>query len=73
VDRVRPKDIVAVICNEGGLKGDRIGRIDLLDRISVVEVPSSEIDALVSALSNTKVRGRWLKPRHADDWDFANR
>ena len=73
VDHVRPKDIVAVICNEGGLKGDRIGRIDLLDRISVVEVPSSEIDALVSALSNTKVRGRWLKPRHADDWDFANR
>ncbi len=73
MDRVRPKDLVAVICNEGGLKGDKIGRIDLLDRISVVEVPTSEVESLVAALSNTKVRGRWLKPRHADDWEFANR
>jgi ATP-dependent RNA helicase DeaD len=73
VDRVRPKDLVAVVCNEGGLKGDKIGQIDLLDRISVVEVPTADIAMLLSALSGSRIRGRWLKPRHADDWDFAPR
>ena len=73
MDRVRPKDLVAAICNDGGLNGNKIGRIDLLDKISVIEVPSSEINGLVSALSNSKFRGRKLKPRHADDWEFAYR
>ena len=73
MDRVRPKDLVGAICNEGGLDGNMIGRIDVLDKISVIEVPSSEIEGLVNNLSKSKFRGRWLKPRHADDWEFSSR
>ncbi|DAC23556.1 MAG TPA: hypothetical protein HA345_03645, partial [Candidatus Thalassarchaeaceae archaeon] len=72
-DRIRPKDLVGAICNDGGLDGNMIGRIDVLDKISVIEVPSSEIDRLVTNLSKSKFRGRWLKPRHADDWEFSFR
>ncbi len=72
VDDLRPGDIVGMLANEGGLRGDQVGRIDLLPRMSVVEVPAREMPRLLGQLERTKMRGQWIRPREAEDWRFKN-
>ena len=60
-DGLRPGDLVGAITNEAGLNGKQIGVIDLLDRTAFVEVPISEGQRVVDALSNTKIRSRRVK------------
>ncbi len=70
MDNVRPNAIVGVLCNAGGLRGEDIGRIDILDRMSVVEVPAAEADRVVAAMAKVRLSGRPVMPRIADDWRF---
>ncbi len=70
MDNVRPGDLVGMLANEGGLRGDQVGRIDLLPRMSVVEIPARELPRIIGALERTKVRGQWVRPREAEDWRF---
>jgi ATP-dependent RNA helicase DeaD len=58
---LRPGDLVGAITNEAGLNGKQIGVIDVLDRSAFVEVPASEGQRVVDALSNAKVRNRKVK------------
>ncbi|MGB1698281.1 MAG: DEAD/DEAH box helicase, partial [Thermoplasmatota archaeon] len=47
IDDVNPGAIVATLVNAGGLRADDIGRIDILPRMSVVEVPVSQVPSLI--------------------------
>ncbi len=69
-DDVRPNAIVGVLCNAGGLRGEDIGRIDILDRMCVVEIPAAEADRVVNALAKVRLSGRPVMPRLAEDWRF---
>jgi ATP-dependent RNA helicase DeaD len=60
-DGLRPGDLVGAITNEVGLPGKSVGTIDILDRTAFVEVPSGDADAVIAALSKTKLRGRRVK------------
>ncbi len=69
-DGVRPADIVGAFANEGGLTGGEIGRIDILARMSVVEVPSDRVEEVAEAMRSTTIRGRALQMRPAERWQF---
>jgi len=74
MDGLRPGDILGMLINEGGLRADQIGRIDILPQISMVEVPEAESTRLVGALHRAQFRTRRVLPRPAPDWNFkANR
>jgi ATP-dependent RNA helicase DeaD len=60
-DGLRPGDLVGAITNEVGLPGKSVGTIDILDRTAFVEVPTGDADAVIAALSKTKLRGRRVK------------
>jgi len=60
-DGLRPGDLVGAIANEAGVPGSSIGVIDVLDRTSFVEVPTSHANMVVEALRNTKIRNMKVK------------
>jgi ATP-dependent RNA helicase DeaD len=55
---VRPQDLVGAITGESNLSGRDIGTIEIADRFSLVEVPESAADDVVSALRGTSIKGR---------------
>ncbi|MBO0820344.1 MAG: DEAD/DEAH box helicase, partial [Nocardiopsaceae bacterium] len=55
---VRPQDLVGAIAGESRLSGRDIGHIEIAGRFSLVEVPESAADDVVSALRRTSIKGR---------------
>jgi ATP-dependent RNA helicase DeaD len=62
-DGVRPGDLVGCITGEAGIPGAQVGRIDLRDTFSVVEVSADVAERVVRALSTAKLKGRPLNAR----------
>ncbi|RME23661.1 MAG: DEAD/DEAH box helicase [Deltaproteobacteria bacterium] len=60
---VRPGDLVGAIAGETGLSGRAVGAIRISSGYSLVDVPSTEADRVIRALSRTKIRGRKVKVR----------
>ncbi|HET9983049.1 MAG TPA: DEAD/DEAH box helicase [Longimicrobiales bacterium] len=60
-DNVRAGDLVGAIAGEAGLSGDQIGRIDVRDTFSIVEVPGEAGDRVIRALNGTTLRGRSVR------------
>jgi ATP-dependent RNA helicase DeaD len=55
---VRPQDLVGAIAGESFLSGKDIGAIEIADRFSLVEVPESAADDVVTALRQVSIKGR---------------
>jgi ATP-dependent RNA helicase DeaD len=55
---VRPQDLVGAIAGEAGLSGREIGAIEIADRFSLVEVPATVADTVITALRRTTIKGR---------------
>ena len=55
---IRPQDLVGAIANEAGIPGRDIGAIEIADKHSLVEVPSSVANDVVEALRATKIKGK---------------
>ena len=55
---VRPQDLVGAITGESYLSGRDIGAIEIADRFSLVEVPESAADDVVTALRQASIKGR---------------
>jgi ATP-dependent RNA helicase DeaD len=62
---VRPADIVGAIAGETGLSGQAIGSIDLYDRFAFVEVPSANVQQVLSGMQRVKIRNRPVKVKLA--------
>ncbi|PTL75957.1 heavy metal transporter [Vitiosangium sp. GDMCC 1.1324] len=60
---VRPADLVGAIAGEAGVEGRRIGAIDIGDNYSLVEVPESLADQIISALKQATLRGKKVQVR----------
>ncbi len=60
---IRPADLVGAIANESGLTGREIGPIRIADHYSVVGVPEASVDAVISAMGRTVVRGKRVNVR----------
>jgi ATP-dependent RNA helicase DeaD len=55
---IRPQDLVGAITGETGVSGREIGSIEIADRFSLVEVPQSAADEVISRLRGTTIKGR---------------
>jgi ATP-dependent RNA helicase DeaD len=66
-DHVSPRDLVGAIANEAGISGDRIGRIDLRESHSLVELDSTVAEQVVARLTGATIRGRRIVARIDQD------
>lgn len=57
-DNVGPGDLVGAIAGEAGIDAGRIGRIELKDSFSLVEVEQGVADRVIKGLNGTSIRGR---------------
>lgn len=57
----RPSQLVGAIANEAGLSGEAIGRIQLYDEFSTVELPSALPPVMLRAIEKAWVAGRQLR------------
>jgi ATP-dependent RNA helicase DeaD len=55
---MRPQDLVGAIAGESQLRGKDIGAIEISDRFSLVDVPTTAADDVVKALRGAVLRGR---------------
>ncbi len=62
-DRVRPADIVGALLNGVGLPKDHVGRVDIRDTFSVVDVRLEDSTRVLAEMSQLTVRGRPLAAR----------
>jgi ATP-dependent RNA helicase DeaD len=60
---IRPADLVGAITNEAKVESRQIGAIDIADAFSLVEVGNGVVDDIITALRNTKLRGKPMKAR----------
>ncbi len=69
-DRVSPGDIVGAIAGETRLNGQEIGRIDIFDSYSFVDVPNQHAENIVRTMNGNSIKGRKVfleKARPAND------
>jgi ATP-dependent RNA helicase DeaD len=57
-DGVRPADLVGAITGESSVSGEGIGRIEIRDNYSSVEVAASVADRVIKSLATATIRGR---------------
>lgn len=62
-DGVAARNLLGAILNEGGLARDAIGRIQIRETFSLVELPEEGLERLLGKLKDTRVVGKPLKLR----------
>jgi ATP-dependent RNA helicase DeaD len=66
-DNVRPADLVGAIANQAGLNSSSVGKIDIRESHSIVEVASDSADAVIESINGTTIRGRRVVVRRDDE------
>jgi len=66
-DNVRPADLVGAIANQPGLSSASVGKIDIRQSHTIVEVASDSAESVISRLSGTTIRGRRVVARRDDE------
>jgi ATP-dependent RNA helicase DeaD len=61
-DGVRPGDIVGAIANEADIPGRSIGAIEIYDDFTSVDVPSDEVNRVIRAIKETRIRNQKIVP-----------
>ena len=67
MDGVSPGDLVGAITGEAGITSDRIGKIELRENHTVVEIAAADADRVVERMSGANVRGRRVVARLDQD------
>ena len=62
-DQLRPGDVVGVLLNAAGLPKDHIGRVDLRDTFSVIEIRAESAEKAIRGMAGTNLKGRAIQPR----------
>ena len=60
-DEIGPGELLGAITSESGIKGSRVGRIDVRESHSLVEVRESDAAKVIKALNGTTMGGRALR------------
>jgi ATP-dependent RNA helicase DeaD len=62
-DRASAKDLVGALIKEAGLQKGQIGKIDVRETFSLVEVAPAALDQAVRRMTGVSVRGRRVTAR----------
>lgn len=60
-DGLRPGDLLGAIVGESGVSGDAVGRIDIKESHSVVEVHDAVARKVIRAINGTTIKGRAVR------------
>lgn len=60
-DGVRPGDLVGAITGEANVPGSQIGKIDIRDTFSIVEIQAEAAEAVIRAVNGTTIKGRSVR------------
>lgn len=60
-DDIRPGDLVGALAGEANIPGSRIGKIEIRDSFSIVEVQADVADQVIRAVNGTTVKGRSVR------------
>jgi ATP-dependent RNA helicase DeaD len=60
-DEIRPGDIVGAIAGESNIPGTKIGKIEIRDSFSIVEVDAGVADTVIRAVNGTTIKGRSVR------------
>jgi len=60
-DGIRPGDLLGAVTGEAGIAGSQVGKIDVRDAHSQVEVDGRVANKVIRALNGTTIRGRALR------------
>lgn len=60
-DDVKPGDLVGGLAGEANIEGKRIGKIEIRDSFSIVEVQSDVADKVIQAVNGTTLKGRSVR------------
>jgi ATP-dependent RNA helicase DeaD len=72
-DGVRPGDLVGAIAGEAGIPGDKLGKIDVRDAFSLVEVAPEVVDKVLQRADGITIKGRRVQVRRERDGGDAAR
>ena len=61
--RVEPRQIVGALANEGGLRRDDFGAIQIRPDFSVVELPADMDSGVLDRLRDTRISGKLIEIR----------
>ena len=65
MDRIQPRDIVGCILGETGLPAATVGRVQLFERHSLVDISATFESQILESLNRAAVKGRKLKAKVA--------
>lgn len=57
-DRVKAKDLIKAIADKTGLSSSSIGKIDIYDKFSFVEIPEKSAQDVLTVMRGSKIKGR---------------
>jgi len=60
-DGVGPGDLLGAIAGEAGVEGSQIGKIEIRDTFSLVEVSPASADRIIRAVNGTTIKGRAVR------------
>jgi len=63
-DGVGPGDLLGAISGEAGIEGSQVGKIEIRDTFSLVEVLPPVADKVIRGLNGTTIRGRAVRVDH---------
>lgn len=63
-DGVGPGDLLGAIAGEAGVDGSQVGKIEIRDTFSLVEVVPALADKIIRSLNGTTIRGRSVRVDH---------
>ena len=63
MENVRPADLMGAILNETGIAKESVGRIDIRDTHSLVDLEGANAEEVASKLTGTMIRGRRVQAR----------
>jgi ATP-dependent RNA helicase DeaD len=62
-DGVKPGDLVGTIAGEAGIPGGQIGKVEVYESHTIVEVPAAESEKIIAALNGKMIKGRKVAAR----------
>jgi ATP-dependent RNA helicase DeaD len=72
-DGVKVGDLMGAISGEGGIPGDRVGKIDLRESHALVEVAEGDAASVIARVNGTMIRGRRVVVRGERDKEDRER
>lgn len=72
-DEVKPGDLVGALAGEANIPGSRIGKIEIRDNFSIVEVESAVADQVIRAVNGTTIKGRSARVDYDRGMDRARK